>query len=48
MFQDLAIVLCGVWIVGGLFLALVSRIARIMGVAAVVGGLIGLAICLSY
>ncbi len=48
MWQDLAIVFCGVWVVGGLFLALVSRMARIMGIAAVIGGLVGLAICLSY
>ena len=48
MYQDFAIVFCGIWAVGGLFLALSVTRYRIPGLGMVVGGLLGLAISLSY
>ncbi len=48
MWQDFVIGLCGVWIAGGLILIYISPKTHFIGLAALIGGIVGLAISLSY
>ncbi len=48
MLQQYATVFCGVWMVGGLILTHISPKTHLIGLVALIGGSIGLAITLSY